>query len=157
MESNLRQREVVFHEWLGAGIHDRGGQSSGGGGSYLTIVGSEVAGSEARPSPEGGATTNSLPRSASMMQGTRLGSRDSCKNKIWSRRNLQSDTFFTDSDLASSATLSRETMLMTMWSRISSIERLSSAKGSRQTSMTEGARATGGVDSTTTVGSEVAG
>jgi hypothetical protein len=43
-------------------------------------------------SAEGGEATNSLPRSSSTQRGTRLGSRSSCKERIWSRRNSQSDT-----------------------------------------------------------------
>jgi hypothetical protein len=106
---------------------------------------------------EGGATTNSLPRSSSMMRGARLGSRDSCKKRIWPRRNSQSDSSSTVSDLVTSTALRRETTLMVMWSRISGVRRLSSAKGSGQASTIEGARVVGGGSNTTTAVTEVAG
>jgi hypothetical protein len=47
--------------------------------------------------------------------------------------------------------------LMVMWSQIFDVGRLSSAKGSGQESMTEGAREAGGSGSTRAIGSEATG
>jgi hypothetical protein len=49
---------------------------------------------------KGGTMTNLLPRSSSMMRGTRLDFSDSYKKRIWSSRNSRSDISSTDNDLA---------------------------------------------------------
>jgi hypothetical protein len=95
-------------------------------------------------SAEGGEVANSLSRSSSMQRGMRLSSRSSCKEMIWLRRNSRSDSSSIESDLATSATLSQETTLMVMWSRISGVGRVSSTEGSGQASPTAGTGTVGG-------------
>jgi hypothetical protein len=66
------------------------------------------------PLSKGGATTLSQPRSSSTMRGTSHGYINSCKKRIWSRRNSRSDCFLTNTILASSAKLRQGTTLLVM-------------------------------------------